>query len=125
MPLCAVLDERGVEVKRVAPHDVKQVPGRTTDARDCRWLQAVQTCGLRQGAFRPAEPGGGLRSSLRQRSLLMEAMARPIHSMQQAVEQMNLQWPEVVSDMTGKTGRGMLWAMVAGERPPPRVGPAP
>ena len=39
MPLFAVLDERGFEVRLVAPPNVKYMPGHKNDARDGRWLQ--------------------------------------------------------------------------------------
>lgn len=118
IPLFEVLDERGFEVRLVDPHYVKQVPGRKTDARDCRWLQELHTYGLLQGAFRPADQMCELRSYLRQRSLLIEATSRAIQHMQKALEQMNLKLTEVVSDITGKTGMGILRAMLAGERHP-------
>ena len=38
--------------------------------------------------------------------------------MQKALQQMNLQLPQVLSDVTGETGLKILRAMVAGERDP-------
>jgi transposase len=118
IPLFDVLDERGFEVRLVDPHYVKQVPGRKTDARDCRWLQELHTYGLLQGAFRPPEQICTLRSYLRQRSLLIEMASRAVQHMQKALEQMNLKLTEVVSDITGQTGMRILRAIVAGERDP-------
>jgi transposase len=118
IPLFEVLDERGVEVRLVDPHYVKQVPGRKTDARDCRWLQELHTYGLLQGAFRPPEQICKLRSYLRQRSMLIEMASRAVQHMQKALEQMNLKLTEVVSDITGQTGLRILRAIVAGERDP-------
>ena len=42
-----------------------------------------------------------------------------VQQMQQALEQMHLPLPEVVSAMNGKTGREMLHAILVGERDPP------
>ena len=43
--LCAVLEERGCEVKLVDAPQARQVPGRKTDVRDCQWLQELHTSG--------------------------------------------------------------------------------
>jgi transposase len=47
--------------------------------------------------------------------------SRAVQPRQQALEQMHLTLPEVVSAMTGKTGREILHAMLAGERDPQRL----
>jgi transposase len=116
--LFEVLEARGFAVSLVDPHHVKQVPGRKTDVQDCQWLQELHTYGLLRGAFRPAEAVCVLRSYLRQRSLLIEEAARTIQHMQKALEQMNLKLTEVVSDITGHTGMGIIRALLAGERDP-------
>jgi transposase len=108
--LCEVLEERGFAVKLVDPHSVRQVPGRKTDVQDCQWLQELQTSGLLHGAFRPEDQVCVLRRSLRQRSMLMAMAARTVQHMQKALEQMHLKLPEVVSDITGKTGMAIIRA---------------
>ena len=59
-----------------------------------------------------------LRSSLRQRSMLVAMASRAVQHMQKALEQMNLKLTEVVSDITGKTGMTIIRAILAGERDP-------
>src|SRR2546426_5479786 len=119
--LFEVLEERGFDVKLVDAHDARQVPGRKTDVKDCQWLQELHTSGLLRGAFRPEDQICVLRSYLRQRSMLVAMASRAVQHMQKALEQMNLQLPEVVSDMNGKTGMEMLRAILAGERDPQRL----
>lgn len=114
--LFAVLEERGFDVKLVDPHSVRQVPGRKTDVQDCQWLQELHTYGLRRGALRPEDEVCVLRSSLRQRSMLVAMASRSVQHMQKALEQMNLKLTEVVSDITGKTGMTIIRAILAGER---------
>ena len=116
--LFEVLEERGFDVKLVDPHAVRQVPGRKTDVQDCQWLQELHTYGLLRGAFRPEDEVCVLRSSLRQRSMLVAMAARTVQHMQKALEQMNLKLTEVVSDITGKTGMTIIRALLAGERDP-------
>ena len=97
--LFAVLEERGCDVKLVDAHQARQVPGRKTDVKDCPWLQELHTYGVLHGAFRPEDEVGVLRSSLRQRSMLVAMASRAVQHMQKALEQMNLKLTEVVSDI--------------------------
>src|SRR2546423_5596506 len=119
--LFEVLEARGFDVKLVDAHDARQVPGRKTDVRDCQWLQELHTSGFLQGAFRPEDEVCVLRSSLRQRSMLVAMASRAVQHMQKALEQMNLTLTEVVSDMNGKTGMEIIRAILAGERDPQRL----
>jgi transposase len=119
--LCEVLEERGFDVKLVDAHYARQVPGRKTDVQDCQWLQELHTYGLLRGAFRPEDHVCVLRSSLRQRSMLVAMASRAVQPMQKALEQMNLKLTEVVSDLNGKTGMAILRAILAGERDPQRL----
>src|SRR5215813_3338819 len=116
--LFEVLEERGFDVKLVDAHYARQVPGRKTDVKDCQWLQELHTYGLLRGAFRPEDEVCVLRSSLRQRSMLVVMASRTVQHMQKALEQMNLKLTEVVSDSTGKTGMTIIRAILAGERAP-------
>src|SRR5262249_29096307 len=59
-----------------------------------------------------------VRSSLRQRSMLVAMASRAVHHMQKALEQMHLTLTEVVSDSTGKTGMTIIRTMLAGQRAP-------
>jgi transposase len=123
MALFEVLEERGCDVKLVDPHAVRQVPGRKTDVQDGQWLQELHTYGLLRGAFRPEDEVGVLRSSLRQRSMLVARASRTVQHMQKALEQMHLKLTEVVSEITGKTGLTIIRALLAGERAPQRLAP--
>ena len=62
----------------------------------------LHTSGLLRGAFRPEDKVCVLRSSLRQRSMLVAMAARAVQHMQKALEQMNLKLTEVVSDITAR-----------------------
>src|SRR5215472_15592102 len=119
--LFEVLEERGFDVKLVDAHQARQVPGRKTDVKDCQWLQELHTSGLLRGAFRPEDEVCVLRSSLRQRSMLVAMASRAVQPMQKALEQMHLKLTEVVSDSTGKTGMTIIRAILAGERDPQQL----
>jgi len=53
--------------------------------------------------------------------MLVAMASRAVQHMQKALEQMHLKLTEVVSDMNGKTGLGILRASLAGERDPQRL----
>ena len=121
IPLFGVLEARGFEVMLVDPRRIKNVPGRKTDVSDCQWLQQLHTYGLLSGAFRPDEDIRRLRSYLRQRAMLVEYASQHVQHMQKALTQMNVKLQHVIRDITGKTGMGIMEAMVRGERSPRRL----
>ena len=57
-----------------------------------------------------------LRAYLRHRAQLIQHRAPHILQMQKALQQMNLQLPQVLTDITGTTGLAILRAIVVGER---------
>jgi transposase len=118
-PLFAILEGRGFEVILVAPTYTSGIKGRPkTDRLDCQWIQRLHAHGLLPASFRPPADVAVLRHYLRQRAELVRNGARHIQHMQKALEQMNLKLPEVLSDITGLTGRKILQAILAGERDP-------
>lgn len=115
VPLFEVLSDRGLDVRLVDPRRLKSVPGRKTDVQDCQWLRQLHAFGLLSGAFRPDEQTCRLRALVRQRSMLIRYASDHVRHMQKALEQMNLKLAEVVSDVTGVTGMGIIKAVLAGE----------
>jgi transposase len=74
-----------------------------------RRLQKLHTLGLLSASFRPDSEMCALRSYLRHR-------APHIAHMQKALQQMNIQLPQVISDLMGETGMAIIRAILAGER---------
>lgn len=116
IPVVAVLESYGFDVKLVDAYKVKNVPGRKTDVQDCQWLAELHRFGLLSGAFRPDEQIQVLRSYWRHRAELVESCSRQIHLMQKALEQMNIQLHKVITDITGVTGMRIIRSIIAGER---------
>jgi transposase len=116
IPLYELLEEKGFEVKLVDARHVKNVSGRKSDVLDCQWLQQLHTYGLLKGAFRPNEQICELRAYLRQRTMLIQHMAKNIQHMQKSLSQMNIQLHNVISDITGDTGMKIIRSIVGGER---------
>jgi len=76
------------------------------------------TFGLLNGAFRPDDQIVVLRSSSRQRAMLVQYTSAHILHMQKALPQMNVLLHLVVADITGVTGLKIIHAILDGERAP-------
>ncbi len=118
VPLYELLEVRGFQVLLVNAHDVARAPGPKTDVKDCQWLQRLHSYGLLSAAFRPQDQVVVLRAYMRQRDMLVTYGGQHIQHMQKAMEQMNIKLTEVVSDITGVTGMGIIKAILRGVRDP-------
>lgn len=122
IPLYELLEAHGFEVLLVDPSYTKQVRGRPkTDRRDCQWIYRLHSVGLLAAAFRPDEKTCQLRAYLRQRANLVRYAAQHIQHLQKALEQMNLKLTEIISDITGCTGRKIIQAILRGVRDPAKL----
>ena len=118
IPAADLLESNGIEVVLVDPREVRMVPGRKSDIKDCQWLQKLHSCGLLRGAFRPPEAIAAVRSILRERDTLQAMRTQAIQQMQKSLDQMNIRVHHAVSDIDGKTGTSIIQAIVSGERNP-------
>src|SRR6185295_7497691 len=114
--LYSVLEDAGVEVFLVNGRDVKNVPGRKSDVKDCQWLRQLHTYGLLHKSFIPGEEIRVLRSYMRLRQDHIRACSTQSLLMQKALTQMNIRITEVISDITGVSGLRMIEAILNGER---------
>jgi len=118
IPAFEILEARGFKVYLVNARQVKNVSGRKTDVLDCQWIQQLHTYGLLSNSFRPEGEICALRAYLRHRSNLIRYRSGHVQHIQKALQQMNVQLVQAVSDMTGATGMRIIRAIVAGERDP-------
>lgn len=116
IPIYELLEAAAIRVYLVNARHFKIVPGRKSDYNDAQWLQKLHALGLLEGSFRPDDEMCVLRSLLRHRAQLIEHRSPHILHMQKALKLMNIQLPEVLTDLTGVTGMAILRAIVAGER---------
>jgi transposase len=110
IPVCQILESKGIEVYLVNARQVKNVSGRKSDTLDCQWIRMLHSYGLLPASFRPANDIG-----------LIEYAAAHVQHIQKALAQMNLQLQHVIADITGWTGMKIIRAIVAGERDPRRL----
>jgi transposase len=122
VPLYELLEANGFDVLLVDPRYTKQVKGRPkTDRLDCQWIYRLHSVGLLAAAFRPDGTTCQLRSYLRQRADLIRYAGQHVQHMQKALEQMNLKLTEIISDITGVTGRAIIQAILKGTRDPRKL----
>src|SRR5262245_42232019 len=120
--LYELLSAEGFEVLLVDPSYTHQLRGRPkTDRRDCQWIHRLHSVGLLAPAFRPDEKTCQLRAYLRLRANLVRSASQHVQHMQKALEQMNLKLTEILSDITGATGRAIIRAILRGTRAPEKL----
>src|SRR5947207_3652332 len=61
IPVCQILESKGIEVYLVNARQAKNVSGRKSDMLDCQWLRILHSYGLLPASFRPAKDIGVLR----------------------------------------------------------------
>lgn len=116
--LYTILLDYGFEVYLVNAYHVKNVPGRKSDVSDARWLQELHSFGLLRNCYQPDNLTRSLRNYVRQRKMIIKQMSTESQRMQKALEQMNIKLNNVIRDITGKTGRSIINAVLNGERDP-------
>lgn len=116
IPVFEILESYGMAVYLVNARHIKHVPGRKSDYSDCQWIQRLHSLGFLNGSFRPDDEMRGLRAYLRHRDQLIQHRAPHILHMQKALQYMNIQLPQMLTDTTGATGMAIIRAIAAGER---------
>lgn len=115
-PLFSMLVRHGFEVYLVNAAHVKNVTGRKTDENDAMWLQKLHSCGLLKSSYLPDDEQESLRTLVRYRRALVQDSSRFANRMQKSLELMNIKFHTVISDITGKTGKAVVEAIIGGER---------
>ncbi|HLN45341.1 MAG TPA: transposase [Candidatus Sulfotelmatobacter sp.] len=86
----------------------KNIKGKKTDVKDCRWIQKLHTLGLLTGSFLPDETTEQLRTYCRQRANLIDLAAEATHKMQKYLRLLNCRLDIVVRDICGQTGLAII-----------------
>ena len=110
------LQKAGFEVLLVNGAHVKNVKGKKTDVLDCLWIQKLHSLGLLHGSFLLSEHLQSLRTYYSHRQHLIRQASKYISMMQKSLRLMNIRLDVVLNDITGKSGRAILDAILGGER---------
>ena len=114
--LYEMLEQSGLEVCLVNPKEVKQVKGRKTDPRDCRWIQKVFSAGLVRQSYVPAGKLKELRMLVREREDIISMGSVYVNKMQKCLELMNIKLTGLISQIHGASGIRLIEAILAGQR---------
>jgi transposase len=116
--LYSVLEEAGIEVYLVNGREVRNVPGRKSDIKDCQWLRQLHAYGLLTKSFIPKDTIRVLRSYIRLRQDHIRATSQQTLLMQKALTLMNIRLTEAINDITGASGLRIIKKILEGETSP-------
>lgn len=100
------------------PFQVKNIPGKKTDARDSQWLAELLAHGLIKPSFVPPEQVRQQRDLTRYRVKLMEERNRIHNRVHKVLEDACIKLDTVASDILGATGRAVIQAILRGQSDP-------
>lgn len=100
---------------------VKNVPGRKSDMQDASWIAKLLAHGLLRSSFVPPTPIQELRDLTRTRKQLVRETGQHVQRIHKVLEDANLKLSQVMSDVTGTTGRQVLGALIRGQTDPEKL----
>jgi len=110
--LYAMPESCGFSVCLVNPKETKQVKGRKTEVKDCRWIQILLSAGILRQSLIPQESYMEIRQLVRERMDVIEMGSTYVNKMQKSLELMNIKLKEVVSQLHGASGIKMIKAII-------------
>jgi transposase len=113
--------EGSCQLLLVNARELKQVPGRKSDVKDCQWIAQLLACGLLRSSRVPDGAQRQLRDLTRHRAQLVSERTRVANRIHKLLEEANIKLASVASDILGKSGRQILAALRDGERNPQKL----
>lgn len=112
--LFIALGDHGLNPILVSGKFTKNVQGKKTDVKDCQYIQKMHMMGLLPSSYQPSSDVEELRQYARHRQSLIDSGADCVKKMQKAMRQMNIRLDVAISDVTGKSGKAIVRAIIAG-----------
>jgi transposase len=113
-----VLTQHRIGVTLVNAQHTRNVPGRKSDVQESQWLMKLHTYGLLRDSFHLDEQVQKVRTIWRLRDRHVKEASEAVQHMQKALTKMNVQLANVISDISGVSGRAIIAAILKGERDP-------
>jgi transposase len=110
-PVFNILEDH-MEVILANARNIKNVPGRKTDVRDCQWIAKLLRHGLIEGSFIPPKPIRQLRDLTRYRQKLIQQRSSEINRLQKFLEEANIKLASVVTDITGVSAQEIIQHLI-------------
>ena len=123
VPVYEVLEEAepnqpAFDLRLCNAEQVKKVPGRKTDVGDAEWLARLTMYGLLRKSFVPPRAQRDLRQMVRTRRSYIEMRTNVHNQVCELLETAQIKLGNVVSDVFGTTGTGILRALISGVTDP-------
>jgi len=113
-PLHNVLTPMGFNLTVGQAAHMKNVPGRKTDMNDSHWIATLHRFGLIRASFIPEDVFQRMRLLSRHRTNLTEDISRVKNRVQKVLEDGNIKYGSIVSDVFGKSGLQVLDLLAKG-----------
>jgi transposase len=120
-PVWNVLEAAGLELLLANAQEVRIVPGRKTDQKDCQWIADLYKHGLLRSSYVPPRDIRDLRDLTRTRAILTQEHTAVCNRIQKVLEDGNIKLRSVASDVFGVSGRAMLQALTENENDPEKL----
>lgn len=114
-PIYNVWGPLGLNLTVAQAAHVKNVPGRKTDMNDSHWLAQLHRFGLVRPSFIPEQIFQRMRLLSRHRTNLTHDISRVKNRVERVLQDGNIKWSSVVSDIFGKAGLAVLDLLAEGE----------
>ena len=101
--------------------EIKNVPGRKTDIKDCEWIADLLRFGLIRASFIPPKPIRELRDLTRYRTKLIQEMTSEKNRVQKVLEDANIKLSCVATDIFGVSGKEMINALLQANSTPEEI----
>jgi transposase len=116
-PVFNILEDK-MEVILANARNIKNVPGRKTDVKDCEWIAQLLRHGLIQGSFIPPKPIRELRDLTRYREKLTQTRSAELNRLQKFLEDANIKLSSVASDINGVSAQNMIGHLIQNDMAP-------
>ena len=113
-PLDNVWTPMGLRLTVGQAAHMKNVPGRKTDMNDSQWIAHLHRYGLIKPSMIPEDTFQKIRLLTRHRESLVRDLAKVKNRIQMTLEDGNVKWGSIVSDVFGKSGLSILEAIAKG-----------
>lgn len=119
--LYKMLQSYGIDVLLTDAASIKSYRVHKTDANDAERLRSLHTLGLLRPCHQVENQIRTMRNIYRERKSLVEDSTTSVNRIHKALTQMNIKLSVAISNLTGKTGRAIIEAIIAGERDPHKL----
>jgi len=113
-PIHNVWSPLGIKITLGQAAHMKNVPGRKTDMNDSEWIAHLHRFGLIRASFIPEDEYQRMRLLSRHRTNLVEDLGRVKNRVQRILEDGNIKYGSIVSNVFGKSGLAVLDLLAEG-----------